>query len=227
MHYDSYEEHDTKSSTYEVPEAMSTDESQALIEALTQWDNENQQRVKDLIYSTLLLVNGGLVALSFLLFQGLISLGVVDLATGISLIAFAVALPLLAASFWCIKIWYGTFQPPRHMQKVTSPDGKKYVRFESSVTSKLTGNFVDVTGLWIVLLTAGITFIGIFATLWHAFWVASVIFIVAVIIGCGFVLRLLDHFFDTQFSLSARNSIYMTHVEQWYRGKEGHPGPAL
>jgi len=224
MNYETYEEHDTSSSTYGVPEAMSKDESQALIEALTQWEIENQQQVKDLIYSTLLLVNGGLVALSFLLFQGLISLGVVDLATGISLIAFAVALPLLAASFWCIKIWYGTFQPPRHMQKVTSPDGKKYVRFESSVSSKLTGNFVDVTGLWIVVLTAGIAFIGIVAALWHAFWVASVIFIVAVIVGCGFVLRLLYHYLDTEFD---RNSRYMAHVEQWYRSKEGHPGPAL
>ena len=179
-----------------IPGEISEDDYQALIQKQLQKLRQDVQKAKDTIYSALLVALGGLGTLSFLVLGDLISLGSADLALRISLSAFAVALPLLAASYWNVKIWHGAVEPhPRIRSGLSQAEEEQLnaVHFyaESSGLARTGGEKfvalltnVDFAGLLMIVPAALIALIGLASALWHVFWIASLAFLVAVIIGC-------------------------------------------
>lgn len=96
----------------------------------------------------------GLAAVSLITLQVMLSLGTYDLFATISLIAFSVALPMLASTFINLML----------------------IR-----TSKQTQRPRLALWFWITAITS--TLIGVDAAFWHASWIAGGMFVVMSLIG--------------------------------------------
>jgi hypothetical protein len=170
------------SDSISIPDEISGDDRRALIENGLKQLHQRVQKVKDVVYSSLLVVIGGLATLSFLLLGDLITLGRPDLALQISLSAFAVALPLLAASYWNLRIWRAIPVPNPTISVSRSAksgnDTERHVRISTNLAYMQLLTIIPVA---IVVLT------GVVSVLWHAFWIASIVFAAAVILSCGFI----------------------------------------
>ncbi len=163
--------------------------------------SQSIQRVKDVIYSSLLVSLGGLGTLSFLVLGDLISLGSASLALRISLSAFAVALPLLAAAYWNVKIWHGAAEPSPKVYRRASeaqvkqlgalrlytPAPGRFPKENEPFTALVTE--LNFAGLLVILPAALVVFTGIVGALWHVFWIAAIAFVIAVIVGAVFIGR--------------------------------------
>jgi hypothetical protein len=103
--------------------------------------------------NNIILVSTGLIAISLIILQDYISTGVSDTPVLISLIAFSIALPLLAGAIMLHKL---------HISDEYYTDLSPTIPF------------------WVGALCA---FIGIDAALWHASWIAGVLFFVVSIIS--------------------------------------------
>jgi hypothetical protein len=168
------------SNSISIPDGISDDDRRALIGKGLKQLHQRVQRVKDVVYSSLLVTIGGLATLSFLLLGDLITLGQPDLALQISLSAFAVALPLLAASYWNLRIWRAIPAPKSTINYSSKPgnDTEQYARFSTDLA---------YMQLLIIVPVVIMTLIGVVGVLWHVFWIASIVFVVAVILSCGFI----------------------------------------
>ena len=171
----------TISRSVRIPDNTSDDDSLALAQSGLEQLRRNLQRIKDIIYSSLLVAMGGLTALSSLLLGALITIGSYDLALQVSLCAFAAVLPLLAASYWNLKIWYGIPIPAPSVEIIRHEGSSREIK-EAHFSAKL-----SYMQLLIFVPATFITFIGVAGALWHMFWIATVVFAVAVILGCGFI----------------------------------------
>src|ERR1051326_5297540 len=180
-----------------IPDNISDDDRQALIQDGLAQLRQSAQESRDVIYSSLLVAAGGLATFSIVLLGAVITLGSLDVALQISLSAFAVVLPLLAASYWSLKIWYTTRDArPEANSGLTKEqqarlsaassfsigefrgDSKEYVVFATTISYAQLLTFIPVSFIALV---------GVASILWHAFWIASVIFVVAVALGCSFI----------------------------------------
>jgi len=180
-----------------IPDNISDDDRQALIQDGLRQLRESVQQSRDTIYSSLLVAAGGLATFSIVLLGSLITFGSLDVASQISLSAFAVVLPLLAASYWSLKIWYTTLdsRPEAHSgltkeqeERLSasshfssgkfSGEGKEYAVFLAAISYAQLLTFIPV---------GFIALVGIASVLWHVFWIASVMFVIAVALGCSFI----------------------------------------
>ncbi len=99
----------------------------------------------------------GLAAVSLITLQVMLSLGTYDLVAKISLIAFSVALPMLASTFINLML----IRTSKHMQRPRL-----------------------ALWFWITAITS--TLIGVDAAFWHASWIAGGMFVVMSLIGLLF-----------------------------------------
>lgn len=168
------------SNSISIPNGISDDDRRALIGNGLEQLHQRVQKVKDVVYSSSLVAIGGLASLSFLLLGDLITLGRPDLALQISLSAFAVTLPLLAASYWNLKIWRAipAPEPTINYSAKLGNDAEQHVKFSTNLAYMQVLTIVPVV---IMML------IGVVGVLWHVFWIASIVFVVAVILSCGFI----------------------------------------
>jgi hypothetical protein len=170
------------SNSISIPNGISDDERLTLIKNGLEQLQQTVQKVKDVVYSSFLVIIGGLATLSSLLLGALLPLGRPDLALQISLSAFAVALPLLAASYWSLKIWHAipvpepTINVP-HAAK-SGNDTEEYADFSINLA---------YMQLLIIVPVAIMALIGVFSVLWHLFWIASIVFVVAIFLSCVFI----------------------------------------
>ena len=157
-----------------IPQGISDDDLRDLTRNCLDQLHQRVQRVKDIAYTSLLVTIGGLATLSFLLLGDLITLGRPDIALEVSLSAFAVTLPLLAATYLNLRIW-------RAM-----PVPEAAVRTASSVCScSIRLPYMQLLTIVPVIVT---TLVGVVSVLWHVFWIAGVAFIVAALLCCGFII---------------------------------------
>ena len=180
-----------------IPDNISEDDRQDLIKNGLKQLSQSAQESRDIIYSSLLVAAGGLATFSIVLLGSLITLGPLDVALQISLSAFAVVLPLLAASYWSLKIWYATLDSRPEAHGGLTKEQEERLSAASDFSS---GEFRGEAKEYAVFLTtisyaqlltfipvSLIALVGIASILWHAFWIASVIFVIAVALGCGFI----------------------------------------
>ena len=196
-----------------IPDNISDDDRQALLQDGLERLRQSAQESRDIIYSSLLVAAGGLATFSIVLLGAVITLGSLDLALQISLSAFAVVVPLLAASYWSLKIWYATLdaKPEAHsgltkeqQERLSASsnfssgefrgEGKEYAVFLTTISYAQLLTFIPVSFIALV---------GVASVLWHVFWIASVIFLIAVALGCSFIAwsfeqRSVLSFFDRQ-----------------------------
>jgi hypothetical protein len=180
-----------------IPTNISDDDRQALIQNGLKQLRQGVQESRDIICSSLLVAAGGLATFSIVLLGALITLGSLDVALQISLSAFAVVLPLLAASYWSLKIWYATLdsRPEAHsgltkeqQERLSASsifssgefrgEDKEYAVFLTTISYAQLLTFVPVSFIALV---------GVASVLWHVFWIASVIFVISVALGCTFI----------------------------------------
>lgn len=196
-----------------IPDNISDDDRQALIKDGLAQLRQSAQESRDVIYSSLLVAAGGLATFSIVLLGAVITLGSLDVALQISLSAFAVVLPLLAASYWSLKIWYTTLDARPVAHSGLTKEQQERLSASSNFSS---GEFRGESEEYVVFLTTIsyaqlLTFIpvslialaGVASLLWHVFWIASVIFVIAVALGCSFIAwsfeqRSVLSFFDRQ-----------------------------
>jgi hypothetical protein len=103
-------------------------------------------------------MSGGLIAFSLIIVQAFIATGLTDLASYISIIAFAIAIPMLAMHVFTYSSldWFACFK----------------ARFKAPASvgiSFLGGCLIDV--------------IGLVAAFWHISWIAGLLFIMSGIVG--------------------------------------------
>jgi hypothetical protein len=180
-----------------IPDNISGDDRQALIQNGLEQLRQSVQQSRDVIYSSLLVAAGGLATFSIVLLGTVITLGSLDVALQISLSAFAAVVPLLAASYWSLKIWYTTLdaRPEAHSgltkeQQERLSDSSHFSSGEFRGDSKEYAVFITTISYAQLLTFIPVSFIalvGVASILWHAFWIASVIFVVAVALGCSFI----------------------------------------
>jgi len=114
------------------------------------------------------LVLSGLIGIDIVIIQAFIPLRAVDLAGTISLLAFAVAIPLLAISIFLNQfIWGAGYQP------------RSFIKY----------NLLKVTG-------AFATFIGLNATFWYTSWIIGVVFLICEAIGSIIAMITIINVFD-------------------------------
>ena len=170
------------SSSISIPNGISIDDRRALIETGSEQLFQRVRKIKDVVYSSLLVAMGGLGTISFLLLGDLITLGSPDPALQISLSAFAVVVPLLAASYWNLRIWHAIPDPEPivnvHRPAEPGDEIKEYAVFSTDLA---------YMQLLTIIPAAIMTFVGVVSVLWHVFWIASIVFVVAVILSCGFI----------------------------------------
>jgi hypothetical protein len=180
-----------------IPENISGDDRQALIQNGLEQLRQSAQESRDIIYSSLLVAAGGLATFSIVLLGAVITLGSLDVALQISLSAFAVVLPLLAASYWSLKIWYTTLDSRPKAHSGLTKEQQERLTVSSHFSS---GKFREEDKEYAVFLTTisyaqlltfipvgFIALVGVASVLWHVFWIASVIFVIAVALGCSFI----------------------------------------
>lgn len=118
------------------------------------------QRAKSSAYALTLynLYAGGLVIIILVILQDLISLGKLDLASYISILAFAIALPLLCGTLVinAVESKYQYSSPHAKILKVI------HVAFGIGVTLGL---------------------VGVAAAFWHISWIAGIVFIIALVVA--------------------------------------------
>jgi hypothetical protein len=170
------------STSIPIPGEISEDDRRTLIKNGRKQLHQKLEKIKDVVYSSMLVVIGGLATLSFLLLGDLITLARPDLALQISLSAFAVTLPLLAASYWNLRIWRA-MPAPEPTINLPSPeklvdDTGEYAKFSTKLAYMQLLTIVPVVVM---------TFVGVVSVLWHVFWIASIVFVAAVILSCGFI----------------------------------------
>ena len=165
-----------------IPSGISDSDRNALIGNGIKQLRQRVQGIKDTIYALLLVTMGGLATLSFLLLGDLITLGAPDLALQISLSAFAVALPLLAASYWNLRIWHAIPVPWPTTRVHRDTKAGNEIQEDAVLSTKL-----SYMQLLTIVPAAIITFAGVVSALWHVFWIAGIVFLAAVILGCSFI----------------------------------------
>jgi hypothetical protein len=133
----------------ELRTALEAETARTVMDAFTGESGEEAVRQLGLIY-------GGLIGIAVIMIQPLIASPALDVSARISVVAFAVAIPLLAA-----------------LVMVNRQETFRHRRTPS----------MTVTVAQVVAQSAA--FIGIVAGFWHIYWVAGIVFLAAGIVGLG------------------------------------------
>jgi hypothetical protein len=131
----------------EVAEQTRAQADHVTVNALTGEGGEEAVRQSGLIY-------GGLIGIAVVMMQGFLEAPSRDTSATVSIIAFSVAIPLLAALVMV----------------------NRQENFRRRRTSS-----VSVTGAEVV--AQGAAFVGLVASFWHIYWIAGVVFLAAGFVG--------------------------------------------
>jgi hypothetical protein len=159
------------------------------------WMQKSQEITAQWLYDLGGWIFGGLIVVALMLLQDLISLGFADRAALVAGLAISIALPFNLAGLGIIRYYNDlnrtTEQARLALGQNSNLDADTLIRLarESDAFPPDKHRVMDSSISWALYLSVLFTIIGLSAALWRISWVATLLFLVASVLGVLLVLR--------------------------------------
>lgn len=163
------------------------------------WMEQSQRITAKLLYDLGGWIFGGLLVVALMLLQVLISLGSVDHASVVAGVMIAIALPFNLAGLGIIRYFQHLNQAVEEarlgLAQNSSLDEETLDRLTlgSQAFPPAKHRVMDTAVTLALFLSVLFTLIGLASALWHISWVATLLFLVASVLGILLVLRVLRY----------------------------------